>query len=168
MGHEGGMDSGPADAVVLGGLRDTPSLLSDRVTQLGPQPPGQPRPRRDAGDVLGERGPTTKHFTTAPSPFVPHQPQRPSPVRDVAGPGRHLALRRRRDHPTRRARRGPDPGRDHVNDATTGGVDLDMVDGQSFQPEQARRVSGDTLETDSWRQLTVSYTHLTLPTIYSV
>jgi len=138
--HERRMRGRPGHPERVGNLADRAVRVPDRDADRLPQPPRGPRTGRQLTDRLGEALPLAQRLPAPPPALVPHHRDRPCPIRDVARGRRHVALRRRRQHPTRGAARG----------ALVSGLDMDFPDAvrsqhdtlhaHARQPEQQRRI----------------------------
>ena len=137
---ERGMRGRPRHPERAGHLADRPVRVPDRDRDRLPQPPRRPRTRRHLTDRLGEALPLAQRLPAPPPALVPHHRDRPCPVRDIARRRRHVALHRRRQHPTRRTAAA----------ALASGLDMDFPDAarqqhdtlhaHACQPEQQRRI----------------------------
>ncbi len=99
----------------LSGDRGHAAAGGNLPRSLTAQPPGQPRPRRDLGNRLGERPARARRLPAPVLPLMPAHRQRLLAIRQIPRPGRPVLPHRRRDHPALRAPRRAGRRRHHMH-----------------------------------------------------
>ena len=129
----------PGDPGVPGRLRRRDPAPGDLGAGLLPQPGGDPAPRRQLRDPLGERLARALAVAALPPHLNPPQVHDVPGTADVPRPGQHRLMHPARDRAALRARRRSRVISDRPYLQHAAGPGLHVSDPQALHPEQRRR-----------------------------